>query len=113
MLSFPHSNATKPPWGAALSARQSAVLFRPSAFRELFATSRLVQAHLLALDLARIARDEPRLREGGLQGGVVFDERPGDAVAYGSGLSGLSPTEDVHHDVESLGVVGEFERLAH
>src|SRR6185503_6320289 len=84
-----------------------------SAFRELLAASRLVQAHLLAFDLARVARDEPRLREGGLEGGIVFDERPRDAVAHGARLARLAAAEDVHLDVERLGVVRELEGLAH
>src|SRR5712672_2754752 len=82
------------------------------AFRELFAASRLVQAHLLALDFARIARDEPRFRERGFKGGIVFDERPGDPVAYRSRLARFPAAENVDVDVERLGVVGELERLA-
>src|SRR6185312_1082076 len=84
-----------------------------SAFRELLAASRLVQAHLLAFDLARVARDEPRLREGGLEGGVVFDEGAGDPVAHRARLARLPAAEDVHLDVERLRVVGELEGLAH
>src|SRR5881394_3456307 len=81
--------------------------------RELLAAPRLVQAHFLALDFARVARDEPRLREDGFQGGVVFDERPGDPVANCAGLSRLAAAQHGHADVESAEVIGELERLAH
>src|SRR5258708_28269111 len=47
-----------------------------SAFRELLAASRLVQAHLFALDFARVARHEPRLPAVGLHAWVVFHQRP-------------------------------------
>src|SRR5258708_27611154 len=96
-------------FAAALCVHGNAEQRSPaSAFRELLAASRLVQAHLLALDFARVARHEPRLREGGLQGGVGFTKRPGNAVAHRSRLARLSAAEDVDLDVEHLGVVGEL-----
>src|SRR4051812_24180562 len=83
------------------------------ALGELLPASRLVQADLLALDLARVARDQPRLRQRGLERGIVFDERAGDAVANGAGLARFAAAEHVDLDVEGQGVVGELERLAH
>src|SRR5512143_2167096 len=83
-----------------------------SALRELFALARLVQTHLLALDLARVARDEPRLRQRRLQRRVVVDERARDAVADRTGLAGLAAALDVDHDVEGRLVVRQLERLA-
>src|SRR5947209_4066378 len=83
------------------------------ALGELLPASRLVEADLLALDFARVARDEARLRQRGLERGVVFDERPGDAVAHRAGLARFAAAEDVHLDVERLAVVGQLERLAH
>src|SRR3954469_8683937 len=83
------------------------------ALGELLPASRLVQADLLALDLARVARDEARLRQRGLERGVVLDQRARDAVAHRAGLAGLAAAEHVHLDVERLGVVGELERLAY
>src|SRR6187431_2986313 len=80
-----------------------------SALGELLAPARLVEADLLALDLARIAGHQARLRERGLEGGVVLDQRAGDAVANGTGLAGLTAAEHVDLDVERLRVVGELE----
>ena len=56
-------NAKGRPWGGPSCAS----LPGPLALAELLAAARLVQADLLALDLARVARDEPRLRQRGLQ----------------------------------------------
>src|SRR5690606_39789307 len=86
---------------------------RGSALRELLATSRLVEADLLALDLARVARDEARARQRRLERRVVVDQCTGDAVAHRARLAGLAAAGDVDHDVEAADVVGELERLAH
>src|SRR5690606_8603131 len=56
--------------------------------RELGGAACLVQADLLALDLARVAGHEPGLAQIGLQRLVVFDQRAGDAEADGAGLAG-------------------------
>src|SRR6185369_10678325 len=89
------------------------VLLSALALGELLAASRLVEADLLALDLARVARDEPGLRQRRLERGIVLDQRAGDAVAHRAGLARLAAAEDVDLDVERLRVVGELERLAH
>src|SRR5687767_11395254 len=81
--------------------------------RELLAAARFVQADLLALDLARVARDETRLREDGLEGGVVLDQRARDPVPDRSGLPGFAAAEDGHANVERARVVGELEGLPH
>ena len=72
-----------------------------------------MQADLLALHLAGITSDEASLGERRLQRRVVFDERPGNAMAHRAGLARLATAEHVHLDVERLRVVGELERLAH
>src|SRR5690606_26953597 len=82
------------------------------ALRELLATSRLVQADLLALDLARVARDQPRLRQDRLERLVVVDQRAGDAVANRACLARLAATVHVDLDVEVAVVVGQGQRLA-
>src|SRR5436190_23513154 len=76
-----------------------------SALRELLATPRLVQAHFLALDFARVAGHEPGLRQRRFQLRVVLDQRPRDAVAHCAGLTRLPAADDVDHDVERLLVV--------
>src|SRR4051812_21414873 len=70
----------KPPWGGFFSS------FGDSALGELLAPPRLVQSHLLALDFARVARDEPCLAQHRLQRRVELDERPGQSVAHCSRL---------------------------
>src|SRR5262245_37952639 len=83
------------------------------ALAELLAAARLVEADLLSLDFARVARHETRLRQRGLKLRVVVDERAGDALAHRAGLAGLAAADHVDHDVERGLVVGEHERLAH
>src|SRR5574340_762670 len=53
---------------------------RPLALRELLASAGLVQPDLLALDLARVARHEPRFRQRRLELRIVVDQRAGDAA---------------------------------
>ena len=47
----------------------------------------LCRADLLALDLARVARDEPGLRQHGLELRVVVDQRARDAGAVRHGIT--------------------------
>src|SRR5258706_1157642 len=51
-----------------------------SAFRELLAASRLVQADFLALDLARVARHEPGLRKRRLERRVLLHQSARDSM---------------------------------
>src|SRR5690606_21105874 len=83
-----------------------------SALRELLAASRLVEADLLALDLARIPRDQPCLRQHRLESVVEIDQRAGDAVANRACLARLPATVHVDLDVEGRAVVGQRQRLA-
>src|SRR5690606_28647887 len=83
-----------------------------SALGELLAASRLVQADLLALDLARIARDQPGLRQGRLERLGVVDQRAGDAVADRARLARLAAAMHVDLDVEAAVVLGQGQRLA-
>src|SRR5260221_12636678 len=80
---------------------------------ELLAASRLVQAHLLALDFARVARDETGLGERRFQRRIVFDEGARDAVANRARLSRFSSARDVHHNVVCLPLVGELAGLVY
>src|SRR5437764_4847407 len=58
------------------------------ALRELWRLARLVQSGLLALDLARVARQEALALERHAELRVRLDECAGDAVANGAGLAG-------------------------
>src|SRR5688500_1521401 len=84
-----------------------------SAFRVLLAPPCLVQADLLSLDLARVARHQPGRAQRRLQGCIILDQRARDAVAHGAGLAALAAAVDVHQDVERRLVLGELEGLAH
>src|SRR5690606_17403558 len=86
---------------------------RRLALRELGGAAGLVQADLLALDLARVAGHEPGLAQLGLQRLVVLDQRAGDAQADGAGLAGGATALDRGDHVELLGRLGQLERLAH
>src|SRR5690606_40197417 len=83
---------------------------RGSALRELLATSGLVETDLLALDLARIARDQPGAGQRRLERRVVVDQRARHAVTHRAGLARLATAGAVDLDVETLPVVGELER---
>src|SRR5437667_6029286 len=65
---------------------------------ELLASARLVEAHLLALDFARVARHQARLGQCRLQLGIVVDQRARDAVTDGAGLPGFPPALNVDPD---------------
>src|SRR5438552_7198105 len=70
------------------------------ALRVLRALARLVPAVLLALHLARVARDESGLLERGAQLRVGQEERPRDAVPDGDRLRGEPAAEDVDLSAE-------------
>src|SRR2546421_6377487 len=84
---------------------------RTSALAELLATACAVQSDLLALDFARVARDEAGTAQVGLEGRVVVDQRTGDAVAHRAGLAGLAAAVHVDLDVEGRVVGREHQRL--
>src|SRR5262249_30175855 len=67
---------------------------------------------LLALHLARVARDEAGRSQRFAQRLVVFDERPSDAVANRARLAGDAPARNFHVDVEPAGELHGFERVA-
>src|SRR5213080_5161433 len=67
---------------------------RRLALRELRRLARLVQAGLLALDLACVPREEAFALQRDAQLRVRLDERAGDPVPDGSGLSGQAAAVD-------------------
>src|SRR3546814_5613893 len=81
--------------------------------RELGGAACLVQADLLALDLACVAGHEARRVQLALERLVVLDQRAGDAQADRTGLAGGAAAAGGDEDVEALGVLGQLERLAH
>src|SRR6266850_2214801 len=86
---------------------------RRSTFRELLAPPCLVQANLLSLYLARVARHQPGRAQRRLQPCIILDQRARDAVAHGARLSAFAAAIHVHHDVEARLALGELERLAY
>src|SRR5690606_19115655 len=85
---------------------------RPLALGVLRTLARLAQTDLLALDLAGVAGHETGLAQRATQGFVVGDQCAGDAMANGAGLTGDAATQNGDVDVELLGVLGQFQRLA-
>src|SRR4051794_27618198 len=83
-----------------------------SALGELRALARLLEAGLLALLDASVARQEAAALELGAQGRVGLDERAGDAVAERSRLGGYAAAVDPGHDVHAALVAGGLERAA-
>src|ERR1700752_1776368 len=92
--SFPDPQTTKPPAGGFAANKSILPL------RVLMAPPRLVQAHLLALDRARVARHQARLLEGRLERRVVLDQGARDAEPDRTCLAGLTAAVHVDRDVE-------------
>src|SRR6185312_11699784 len=91
-------------------AREPRAVALDLALRELRRLARLVQAGLLALDLARVAREEALALERDAQLRVRLDERAGDPVAYGSSLSCEPAAVDAHTKVVLPLDAGHLER---
>src|SRR5579884_1492940 len=70
----------------------------------------LVQAGLLALDLARVAREEARPLERHPELGIHLDERSGDAVPDRARLTGRAAAVDAHAQVVLALELGRLQR---
>src|SRR5437763_2392493 len=79
------------------------------ALAELRRLARLVQAGLLALDLARVAREEALALERDAQLRVRLDKCAGDPVTHGSGLSGETTALDADAEVVLILESGHLE----
>src|SRR6185312_5311956 len=101
------------PAGAKFTATPIKADRKKSTLGELGRATCLVQTDLLALHRTRIAGHESGAAQGCLQGFVVLDQRAGDAEADRAGLAGDAATRNVDLDVELVGHLGQFERLAH
>src|SRR5262249_36915162 len=90
-------SAAYPPCASCTRRPPASQRARPRlALGVLRALARLVTPVLLALDLARVARDEAGLLEPRAQPGVRERERARDAVRHGHRLRGDAAAEDVH-----------------
>src|SRR4051812_5918320 len=78
----------------------------PLALRELRPLTGLLEAGLLALDLARVAREVAAALELGTQGRLGLDERTGDAVTQRSGLGRDAAAVDTGDYVHAGEVAG-------
>ena len=83
----------------AVGAEVAASHARCAALRELRRLAGLVETGLLALDDARVAREEALALERDPQLRVGLDERAGDAVPHGSGLAARAAAVDANADV--------------
>ena len=72
-----------------------------------------MQTDLLTLDFTGVAGHEASLAQLGLEAFVVLDQGAGDAEADRTGLAGDAAAGDGDLDVELVGALGQFERLAH
>src|SRR5690349_2959383 len=95
------------------AAFDSRKLCRRSTFRVLLAPPCLVQAHLLALHLARIAGDQTRAAEGAFQPRIILDQRARNSVPHRTGLAAFAASVNVHQDVESGEVLRQVEGLTY
>ena len=80
---------------------------------ELGRATGLVQADLLALDLAGVTGQEAGLTHGAAQFLVEFHQGAGDTVADGARLAGGAAADDGDADIDPLGHVGRLQGLAH
>src|SRR5690606_32318606 len=83
-----------------------------SALAELLATTRLVEANLLAFHFAGIASHQTSALELGLQRFIVVDEGAGDAVTHCTCLAAFATTMHVDVEIKRFEVVGEARGLA-
>jgi hypothetical protein len=83
-----------------------------SALGELLAPACFMQADLLALDFPRITGDEPGLRQHGLKGFIVCNQRAGNPVPNSTGLPRFAAASDIHQNIEGIGVLRQLERLS-
>src|SRR5580700_8108388 len=81
--------------------------------RVLRAAAGLATSDLLALDLARITRDEAGIAQGLAQRLIVLDEGTRDAMTDRAGLTGDATAGDLDRDVELAEQLHRFQRLAH
>src|SRR5438093_13513224 len=70
----------------------------------------LVQAGLLALHDARVAREEAGALQGHTELGVELDERAGDPVPHRSGLAARTAAVYAHANVIAAFELGYFQR---
>src|SRR5262245_65414457 len=70
-------------------------------------------AVLLALLLARVAREEAGLLQSGAQRGVVLLQRAGEAEADRAGLAGVAAPRDGDEQVEVAHVIHRAQRIEH
>src|SRR4029079_2604758 len=80
------------------------------ALRELRRLARLVQTGRLALDNARVAREEALALEDGAELGIGLDERPRNAVTERAGLTGRTAAVETCAEVELALHTGDAER---
>src|SRR6202522_2554875 len=83
------------------------------ALRELEAFAGAFAAVLLRFFFARVAGEEAVAAQRFAQRFVHLEQRAGDAVAHGAGLSGRSAAGAFHVDVEARAGFGDHERLPH
>src|SRR5215218_2143709 len=83
----------------------------PSALAVLGSLAGLLEAVLLALDLAGVAGEEATLLQLRPQLDVEVDQGPGDGVAQGAGLAGDPAAVEVGEHVVALEGVGDPQRL--
>src|SRR5687767_945356 len=96
---------------AALGSRDPRSL--RSTLGVLLAPPRLVQADLLSLHFARIARHESGRAERRLERRIILDQGARKAVPNRAGLAVFAAAAHVHLDVEGCERLGDLERLAH
>src|SRR5690606_37297545 len=80
---------------------------------ELRTLARFVQADFLPLDFAGIAGHIPGATQRRTQRFIIFDQRTGDTVTDGTGLTGGATTFNRDQDVETLSHFHQCQRLTH
>src|SRR5919201_3704525 len=98
--------------GRRRSRRACGPMTLRSALAELRALARLLQAGLLALLDARVAREEAAPLELAAEVGIGLEQRAADAVAQGAGLGGDPAAVHARDDVHARLVADRLERLA-
>ena len=81
------------------------------ALAKLLTATRTMQADLLALDFPCIAGDKTGFAQLGLERSIVVNQGAGDAVTYSTGLTRLTTTSHVDHDVKRFSMVSQHQGL--
>src|SRR6476661_2542109 len=79
--------------------------------RELLCAACFAQTDFLTLNFTCVAGNKACFRQLWLERCIIVYQCTGDAMTYGTRLTGLAAAIDVDHDVEAFYIIGQLQRL--